>query len=194
MVGGFSECQMLQEEMKTHFERNGLEVLAPSEAQLAIIKGAVLFGHLPQEINQRVAAYSYGFSMGVEFDSDIHDQNRIMITDFGLYCKNVFECMVEQGTAIKHMETRTTATGPPSADSQKAYFPLFRKDGPPRKPVQYTDVPEMTHVGTVIVDQPGYGMHRTTEISFQFGGTEIKVEAKNLESGNKASTTIDFLT
>ena len=193
MVGGFSECQMLQEEIKNQFERNGLKVLVPSEAQLAIIKGAVIFGHLPQEIDQRLARYSYGFRWSKDFNDKTHDPNRLSVDDDGRNCDHIFKCIVKQREMIHYNESHKKSTVPSTADQDSVTFVLFRKNGLPDNPVQYTDVDEMTRVGEVMVDLPGRGWKRKTEISFKFGGTEIEVEAHNIDSGNKSSTTVDFL-
>ena len=45
MVGGFSENEYLQSAIKDKFEQPHCKVLIPNEAQLAIIKGAVIYGH-----------------------------------------------------------------------------------------------------------------------------------------------------
>ena len=73
--------QLLQDAVKNKFERNGLRVLIPSEAQLAIMKGAVLFGHKPDEIGSRIARFSYGNSQYDVFDSDKHDENHKEMLD-----------------------------------------------------------------------------------------------------------------
>ena len=193
MVGGFSECQMLQEEIKNRFERNGLKVLVPAEAQLAIIKGAVIFGHQPQEIGYRIAKYSYGFRVKALYNDKIHDPKRMFEQDGIRCCGGIFKCLVKQGEIIKHNELRTHRTRPTAADKKESHFQILCKDGLPDTPVQYTDIPEMKPVGKLVLDKPGHGIDRTTVISFRFGGTEIEVEARDEKSGKQASATIDFL-
>ena len=60
MVGGFSECSLLQQAIKAKFEGTRQKVLVPAESGLSVLKGAVIFGHRPTSIGQRVIRYSYG--------------------------------------------------------------------------------------------------------------------------------------
>ncbi|XP_063415843.1 heat shock 70 kDa protein 12A-like [Mytilus trossulus] len=48
MVGGFSECELVQDKVMERFGRN-ITIIIPEEAGLAVLKGAVLYGH---SINQ----------------------------------------------------------------------------------------------------------------------------------------------
>lgn len=53
MVGGFSECELVQDAIKKHF--GDVSIIVPEEARLAVLKGAVFFGHVPDAILQRSA-------------------------------------------------------------------------------------------------------------------------------------------
>jgi hypothetical protein len=46
MVGGFSECEIVQKAVTDNFPDK--KVIIPEEAGLAVLKGAVYFGHVPQ--------------------------------------------------------------------------------------------------------------------------------------------------
>jgi molecular chaperone DnaK (HSP70) len=43
MVGGFSECMLVQDAIKKNFEQK--TVIVPEEPELAVLRGAVYFGH-----------------------------------------------------------------------------------------------------------------------------------------------------
>jgi molecular chaperone DnaK (HSP70) len=51
MVGGFSDSLMIQEALKSSFSEKN--VIVPEDAVMAIVKGAVLFGHNPATIVSR---------------------------------------------------------------------------------------------------------------------------------------------
>lgn len=53
MVGGFSECSLVQDAITKHF--GDVSIIVPEEAGLAVLKGAVFFGHIPDAISQRSA-------------------------------------------------------------------------------------------------------------------------------------------
>lgn len=50
MVGGFSECSLVQDALGRTFSNNN--IVFPEQPELVVIKGAVLFGHQPYEYIQ----------------------------------------------------------------------------------------------------------------------------------------------
>ncbi|CAG2202057.1 unnamed protein product [Mytilus edulis] len=46
MVGGFAECELVQKAMEDRFPN--IEIFLPEKAGLAVLKGAVMYGHQPQ--------------------------------------------------------------------------------------------------------------------------------------------------
>ncbi|CAC5426153.1 unnamed protein product [Mytilus coruscus] len=50
MVGGFSECELVQKAMEDNFPNK--EIFIPEEVGLAVLKGAVLYGHQPKQIRR----------------------------------------------------------------------------------------------------------------------------------------------
>lgn len=57
LVGGFSESKVVQDEIKKAYPK--FRVVVPFDAGLSVVKGAVIFGHLPTTIESRVMKYSY---------------------------------------------------------------------------------------------------------------------------------------
>ena len=194
MVGGFSECKLLQDAIRSEFERSSQrKVLVPSEAQLAIIKGAVLYGHQPQEIGSRISRFSYGFEYNPAFDERIHDIARKANIRGYERCRNVFSCMIRAGDDIATGSSVKRILRPSVAEASDERLPLFAKRGLPDKPTQYTDVPGMKRVGEVTVELAGFGIGRKVEVGFVFGGTEIRVNARDLQTGHMTSTSVNFL-
>ncbi|XP_045176740.1 heat shock 70 kDa protein 12A-like [Mercenaria mercenaria] len=68
LVGGFGECQLVQENLRSQLQNK--TVIVPNEAGLAVLKGAVRFGHLPNIVSSRVMKYTYGVAVVVVNDSD----------------------------------------------------------------------------------------------------------------------------
>ena len=50
MVGGFSECPLIQEAVQKAFP--GKRIIIPEDAGMSVLKGAVLFGHQPITLGQ----------------------------------------------------------------------------------------------------------------------------------------------
>ena len=65
MVGGFSESRCLQREISRAFPNKYLVI--PEDPGLAVVKGAVIYGHDPKAIVSRIARYTYGVEMAQSF-------------------------------------------------------------------------------------------------------------------------------
>ena len=87
---------------------------------------------------------------------------------------------------------RKATTGPLYVDQSEIFIPLYSFDGVPNE-VEYTKREGMIKVGELSVQLPGRGLDRKAEISYQMGGTEIKVDAKDLSTGKSVTTSFDFL-
>ncbi|KAK3611842.1 hypothetical protein CHS0354_040516 [Potamilus streckersoni] len=83
MVGGFSESKMLQEVIIKLFPEK--RVIVPPQAGLAVLKGAVLFGHNPSAIGHRVCRFSYGVKTSVAFVKGKHSETRESILEMKIY-------------------------------------------------------------------------------------------------------------
>ena len=59
LVGGFAESLYMQQAIKNRFSQR-TTVLVPEQPQLAIIRGAVRYGHQPEEVKSRISKFSYG--------------------------------------------------------------------------------------------------------------------------------------
>lgn len=74
LVGGFSESPMVQHAIRTHFP--GKQIIFPRDADLAVVKGAVLFGHRTRRlsIKSQILKYSDGVKTTPIFDPMAHDR------------------------------------------------------------------------------------------------------------------------
>jgi molecular chaperone DnaK (HSP70) len=60
MVGGFSDCPLLHERVTSEFPK--LNVICPSDAVATVLKGAVMYGHNPELISERICPRTYGIT------------------------------------------------------------------------------------------------------------------------------------
>jgi hypothetical protein len=67
LVSGFGESKLVQRKVQTHLKTK--RVLTPRDAGLAVVKGAVVFGHEPRIISARVMKYTYGFKLHLPFNA-----------------------------------------------------------------------------------------------------------------------------
>ncbi|CAN0513990.1 unnamed protein product, partial [Discosporangium mesarthrocarpum] len=70
LVGGFSNCVMLQEAVRAELDSTGFNVLATMRPEMAIVIGAVLFAGKSMVFNTRKARLTYGVSCLSEYRDD----------------------------------------------------------------------------------------------------------------------------
>ena len=71
MVGGYSKSPLLQECIKSAFP--SIRVIIPNGTEIAVVKGAVLYGHEPQPIYSRICRFTYGVEVPLQFEKGIDD-------------------------------------------------------------------------------------------------------------------------
>jgi hypothetical protein len=187
VVGGFAECPLLKEELKKRYPKL---VKIPNEADLAVLKGAVMYGHDPDCVSMRKCQRTYGTKVVRAFLSD--DLPEKKIKEGGNYCKDVFHKVAEIGEYIGRDETRTTEIQPLKADMTKMPVKLYCSTDPNPK---YVTDDSCTLLGEIVVDIPQKYRSRNTNVivSMTFGQTEIIVEGKVEHSNESVTTVIDFL-
>ena len=194
MVGGFSESEVVQDAVRKAFPK--YRIVIPQEAGLAVLKGAVLFGHDPSIIDARIAKYTYGIETSEIFDPNIHEQRRKERDkrDGKYRCHGIFSRHVEAGTILyRNEEQREHIYFPIYADQKKISFPVYisEKSSNPT----YTDEPGCKWLGQLEMDisNTSGGFDRKFAAKLKFGGTEVTVTAKNIQTNQIVHTNIDFL-
>ena len=192
LVGGFAESPMLQEAVREAFRNK--KVIVPQDAGLAVLKGAVLYGHQPMTISARVCKYTYGVDIDVEFNKDIHPQSKKVLTDIGERCSDYFDVHVSVGQSIKvgvPQVKRKYTVG--NANQTRIVFPIYTSNE--RKPTYTTDV-GCTCLGKLTIELPdtSKGTDRGAFVHMTFSGTEITVTAVDKDDTTKTvSTKVDFI-
>jgi molecular chaperone DnaK (HSP70) len=100
LVGGMAGSNVVQEVLKNELEgkTNIQRIVVPPEPELAVLKGAVMFGHQPRSIFQRVIRYTYGLRKAKLFNPDVHPQDR-MVTLQGMdFVTDVFCPFISAGS------------------------------------------------------------------------------------------------
>ncbi|XP_078325401.1 heat shock 70 kDa protein 12A-like [Crassostrea virginica] len=192
LVGGFAESPMLQEAVREAFRNK--KVIVPQEAGLAVLKGAVLYGHQPRTISARVCKYTYGIDSYIKFNKDIHPQSKKVLTDKGERCDNIFSVHVSVGQSIKVGEPQVKRKySVVNANQKNIIFQIYTSNE--RNPTYTTDV-GCTSLGKLTLDMPdtSKGTDRGALVHMTFSGTEITVTAVDKDDATKiVSTNVDFL-
>jgi molecular chaperone DnaK (HSP70) len=189
LVGGFSGCKIIQDNIKSFFPN--YRVIVPEDAEIAVLKGAVLFGHKPDYITARIARYTYGVEVMNDFNPDIHETGRCVLLNGKKKCDNIFKRYIKTGSVVE-LGAKTTARHHTIQPFQSSVpFPIFQSS---IECPQYTDVEGCTKLGTLTVDiQNPSDENRDFRVDMIFGNTELKVTAFDEKSGVECATVLDLI-
>ncbi|XP_063446045.1 heat shock 70 kDa protein 12A-like isoform X1 [Mytilus trossulus] len=189
LVGGFSECSLVQDAIKRAFPDK--RIINPDEAGLAVLKGACLFGHKPDYITSRVMRFTYGTGISLPFDAKIHDKAHLVKEEDGEeFCDGLFDVIVRKndtvdiGTAIEHNFTVDCN------DEEPWELSLYASTN--EKPM-YVDEKGCTLLGSMKISfSKASDTERELRVAFLFGNTELGVTATDILTGETVSSTFNL--
>ncbi|XP_061183701.1 heat shock 70 kDa protein 12B-like isoform X1 [Saccostrea echinata] len=191
MVGGFSECSIVQEAVREVF-RDKCRVVIPNQAGLAVLKGAVYFGHQPYLISERVARYTYGIQTWPKFDKAVHKTSKFVMMEEEERCRDVFFRFIAKGERIKPGDKKSyifNALKPGERALECGVFISTEEDP------QYVDEKGCVKLGVLEVPLQSVRLDGKLEIeeSLIFGHTELQVTACNCHNKKEYKVTFDLL-
>jgi len=190
MVGGFSESPILQHRMKTAFSNK--RIIIPEAAGLAVLKGAVMFGHDPLVIQSRIARCSYGISVYRDFDSTAHPFEKCILRGGVRKCKDVFAPHVKKGQELVVGQAQTSQRYAKLDEKQITLdFDIYTSS---EEIPRFVTDPGCERLGQLEVDIAAEsGKEEGILVKMIFGGTEIVVEAENEKTKKVKKATFNFL-
>lgn len=172
LVGGFGESQYVQQRIKDGIGRRKLVV--PGEAGLAVLKGAVRFGHDSTIVESRVLSYTYGMRVKALFDESKHPTSKLVIENGQKVVYNSFKVFVKANEQV-NIGTEKTMEVFRGQNTKRQIF-VYRTPNP--DPVFTTD-DGCEQLGNLIVDfQQDTREVSKFYITFVFGGTELRVKTE----------------
>ncbi|CAC5408538.1 unnamed protein product [Mytilus coruscus] len=187
LVGGFSECTLLQAEIKKTFLSR--RVIVPEESGLTVLKGAVLFGHNSKAIDSRKIRVTYGITTRSLFNPVIHDQQHYIEVSDKPYCKNVFDIIMQKDTNVKP-GTIVKKNYLSFKDEKTVSFAIYASEK--TSPV-YTDEDGCSSVGEAVIEISDPSERQDLEVEFMFGNTEVSLHAVEKKSGNTCHLSFDLI-
>lgn len=188
LVGGLAECKMIHASLKQAFPTK--QIIVPEDPGISVLKGAVLFGHVPDFIACRVMRYSYGTDSYVDFDPDEHDIWRKEILEGKTLCK-IFQQIIGQNTPAL-IDTRIEHDYKTMGSYQRTMtinIYACEKEDP-----KYVDEVGCTKIGQVEVNIPSPSVEqRNVGVNYVFGKTEINIMAEELKTGSKCNAKINLI-
>ncbi|WAQ95250.1 HS12A-like protein, partial [Mya arenaria] len=176
MVGGFSESTLLQDRIRSKFST--MDVITPNEAGTVVLKGAVIFGHNPGAIAQRVLKITYGQEITHAFKEEClreHPEADRERDDNGeMRCFNIIDIHARAGQAVTDGQEQPEQVYTPLYDDQ-AELECSILTSEIDNPKYVTDCHE---IGKWCFPIPDTSLGRSREfgVTFMFGGTEVVVK------------------
>lgn len=192
LVGGFSQALPLRKAITQAFPDK--RVLTPRDAELAIIKGAVMFAQAPYLLTTRVMAKTYGIDINETFDSNKHPEDKKSDICGVSYCEDVFDVLVKEDEQVQVGEKRSFFFSPVHPEQTTASLRFFSTHN---KNVQFVTDPGVMAENVafqIISPDVSKGVRRNIELNVYFGGTEIKVTATDVTSGSSAKAALRLVT
>jgi len=190
LVVGFSESLMIQTKIKETFKEK--KVISPIEAGLAVLKGAVLFGHKPETIKARLVKFNYGCDVNKPFIEGLHPENfKKWIQEYHyLACTKCFDPFVHKGQEISVGQVLSQTYLPDEGDAKDG-IGIYASSTTP----EHISHPSCKKLGRIVLRYPNGGWPEGSKIrvDMKFGGTEFTVSITDDWLGKTYTDSYDFL-
>ena len=189
LVGGYGESPLVQETFRNKFAN--LQIIIPQDCNLAVMKGAVLYGHNPLSISARILRFSYGIRVKSRFDPEVHPWKLHYVDPDGAsLCRGTFSELISKNTKVSSTGIVLHRKLFGCKASQSGVLPVYCTE---KENTTVVD-DSCQLVGELNVSIPRKVFrewHVHTE--FIFGLTEIKVSATVRHTNETFKRTMDLL-
>ncbi|XP_071173937.1 heat shock 70 kDa protein 12A-like [Mytilus edulis] len=189
LVGGFSECVLVQDAIQKKFKDK--KIVIPDEAEITILKGAVLFGHKPDYITSRILGLTYGIRNCVNFDKEKHGEKRRVLYQGIEKCDDEFNTVLKSGVEVPigTIKTDSLRTFMPFQHAMDIEMFCTREDNP-----KFVDEDGMRFLGKMTINIPEPSKEtRYVDIEYHFGNTELRLKAIDRQSKVECETSLNLL-
>ncbi|XP_032424290.1 heat shock 70 kDa protein 12A-like isoform X2 [Xiphophorus hellerii] len=190
LVGGYADSQILWRHItEEYIDECG--VLCPFRPQEAILKGAVMIGRNPAVVTSRKSAFTYGLAVAQRFDASKHRADKKFTNQDGEWC-DIFMKLVEINEDVGWNQTKSFSLSPTSSTQTARSFYFYRTQ---HKSPKYVDEEGVEKIGGFVLDSPNTerGLDREAKLNINFGFTEMKATATDIDSGSTKSIKLDFM-
>ncbi|KAH3893758.1 heat shock 70 kDa protein 12B-like isoform X2 [Dreissena polymorpha] len=185
VVGGFANSDYVTNAIREDLASRPIPVIRPDDAELSILKGAVLFGHNEAIVTSRIMPRTYGVACTMEYDKKRHNKDLTFRDGGKVWANTVFRKHVTIGQSVKCGEWIVDKDYYP-ADANQTIATIYMFSSDKTDPNHTTDEGCM-FIGQFDVDFPPCDeekkVNRAVSVSMRFGGTEIEVKATNTTTG-----------
>lgn len=188
MVGGFSNYGIVEKALREKFKTR--RFIIPIEPELAGLKGAVYFGHLPNSISRHAARYTYGVQVCPKFRPGEDPENKKIKVNSLELCKDVLYPLVKRGERIAPGCMYSVVCQSIMFNQKKFECGIYVSscDNP-----KFVDENGCRLLGKVAVMLPRGESNAVLEETIIFSETDIIFRVKDLNTGRVSETAIDPL-
>lgn len=189
LVGGFSESEIIQKQFREKY--SNYRLIIPTDPGLAVLKGAVIFGHDNTMVKRRICPHTYGVeTLRIGFDTDPDDRRKVFSGT--TFCSGAFHKIVSKGEILEVAQTTDVDVFSPKISAKQLFFRFYQTD---QEDIKYVTDEECEYIGklTINISDPPFGVEPLVRLSFKFGEIEIAVDGKEALTEKPVETIIDFL-
>ncbi|XP_071148616.1 heat shock 70 kDa protein 12A-like [Mytilus edulis] len=173
LVGGYASCDLLKDAMKTKFDN--LTVICPLDPDLAVLKGAVIMGHMDTPILGRIAKCHYG----------------IAVFPCSASTKEEFHTIIRKGQPIQVNEIVTGYNFPITFNKEEAVIQMYASDE--ERPPKVISQDNCSKIGHIRIKLPRSRREARLKIGISTSETEFKVVARDEYTGKCFEGVCSFL-
>lgn len=190
MVGGFSDSPVLHNIVKKVYKK--AVVIVPNDPQIAVLKGAVLFGQDPKVVSVRIARKTYGTDLNSIFNPDIHPEDRAVVKEGVKRCRDVFSKFFTKNDKLTTgKETEPNEYSPVGANQTRILINIYCTEAFDPKFVDERGVEYLGKMEVEGIPKEGEGV-RDVVVSVIPGNTELKVVAYRKCDMKKIQANFEF--
>ncbi|CAG2194947.1 unnamed protein product [Mytilus edulis] len=173
LVGGYASCDLLKDAMKTKFDN--LTVICPLDPDLAVLKGAVIMGHMDTPILGRIAKCHYGIAV---FPCSASPEEE-------------FHTIIRKGQPIQVNEIVTGYDFPITFNKEEAVIQMYASDE--KEPPKVISQDNCSKIGHIRIKLPRSRREARLKIGISTSETEFKVVARDEHTGKCFEGVCSFL-
>ena len=186
--------------MRNRFEEAfKLRVIIPPESSLAVVMGAVLFGHNPTTIVSRRSRYSYGVkylesnpTLDLSGLEELSPEAARLFTDTQMVLAKRFRfrTFVARNQEVPFDEEVTHSFSLVNDGQKEAEIVVYESDKKKTRYISDEGVRQIAQLNLVVPNVSSGESRRKVQVGMKFGLTEIKVYTLDMSSGNRVETSV----
>jgi hypothetical protein len=169
-----------------------MRIINPDDCSLAVLKGAVLFGHDPKAITSRISKFTYGIVINQIFKEGFHPENKRQRYRGVDICDDIFDIHLRKGEKIEIGKPRPEKSYYAYIGADIALLEVYTStSGWP----SFVTEDSCCLLGTLIVELTTEDTTREqiVNVSFHYCGTELEVAAREQNTGKIMKAKFDFI-